>query len=92
MSDTGGHHTLAAYAFAGKGKERRRIWAIKGGSGKRPIWPKRPSKANKGKVNLFTVGVDAASEKIYARPCSPRRVLARCIPSAGSGCAVFSSS
>src|SRR5690554_2789021 len=64
--DTGGHHTLAAYAFC-KGQERKRIRAIKGGSGKRPIWPKRPSKANKGKVNLFTVGVDAAKEAIYAR-------------------------
>lgn len=64
--DTGGHHTLSAYAFC-RGKERRRIWAIKGGSGKRPIWPKRPSKANRGKVNLFTVGVDAAKEAIYAR-------------------------
>jgi phage terminase large subunit GpA-like protein len=64
--DTGGHHTLAAYAFC-KGKERRRIWAIKGGSGKRPVWPKRPSKANKGKVNLFMVGVDTAKEAIYAR-------------------------
>ena len=64
--DTGGHHTLAAYAFC-KGRERRRIWAIKGGAGKRPIWPKRPSKANKGKVSLFTVGVDAAKEAIYAR-------------------------
>jgi len=68
--DTGGHHTLAAYAFC-KGRERNRIWAIKGaggsGAGKRPIWPKRPSKANKGRVNLFTVGVDAAKEAIYAR-------------------------
>ncbi len=64
--DTGGHHTLAAYAFC-RGKERRRIWAIKGAASKRPIWPKRPSKANKGKVNLFTVGVDAAKEAIYAR-------------------------
>lgn len=64
--DTGGHHTLAAYAFC-KGRERKRIWAIKGGSGKRPIWPKRPSRANKGKVNLFMVGVDAAKEAIYAR-------------------------
>ena len=64
--DTGGHHTLAAYAFC-RGKERRRIWAIKGGSGKRPIWPKRPSRANKGKVNLFTLGVDAAKEALFAR-------------------------
>ncbi len=64
--DTGGHHTMAAYAFC-KGKEKRRIWAIKGGAGKRPIWPRRPSKANKGKINLFMVGVDAAKEAIYAR-------------------------
>ncbi|TSE28128.1 Phage terminase large subunit (GpA) [Tepidimonas thermarum] len=64
--DTGGHHTLSAYAFC-RGKERRRIWAIKGGAGKKPIWPKRPSKANKGRVSLFTIGVDAAKEAIYAR-------------------------
>ena len=74
--DTGGHHTLAAYAFC-KGRERRRIWAIKGGAGKRPIWPKRPSKANKGRVNLFTLGVDAAKEAIYAR-------LKKTEPGAGS--------
>jgi phage terminase large subunit GpA-like protein len=64
--DTGGHHTLAAYAFC-RGRERKRIWAIKGAAGKRPIWPKRPSKANRGKVNLFLVGVDAAKEAVYAR-------------------------
>lgn len=57
---------MAAYAFC-KGKEKRRIWAIKGGAGKRPIWPRRPSKANKGKINLFMIGVDAAKEAIYAR-------------------------
>lgn len=64
--DTGGHHTLAAYAFC-KGKERRRIWAIKGSAGAKPIWPRRPSKNNKGRVNLFTLGVDAAKEAIHAR-------------------------
>lgn len=64
--DTGGHHTLAAYAFC-RGKERRRIWAIKGMAGARPIWPRRPSRANKGKVNLFAIGVDAAKEAVYAR-------------------------
>lgn len=64
--DTGGHHTLAAYAFA-KGRERKRIWAIKGRAGKHPIWPKRPSRNNKGKVNLFMIGVDTAKEAIYAR-------------------------
>lgn len=64
--DTGGHHTLAAYAFC-KSRERRRVWAIKGMAGARPIWPRRPSKNNKGKVNLFSIGVDTAKENIYAR-------------------------
>lgn len=64
--DTGGHHTQAAYAFC-KGRERQRVWAIKGKAGKYPIWPKRPSKNNKGKVNLFSVGVDAAKEAVFAR-------------------------
>ena len=36
-------------------------------SAKRPIWPKRPTKAAKGKVNLFTIGVDAAKEAVFAR-------------------------
>jgi hypothetical protein len=64
--DTGGHHTQAAYAFC-RGRERQRIWAIKGLSGKRPIWPKRPTKAAKGEVNLFGIGVDAAKEAVFAR-------------------------
>ena len=64
--DTGGHHTQAAYAFC-RGRERQRIWAIKGIAGKRPIWPKRPTKAAKGTVHLFGVGVDAAKEAIFAR-------------------------
>jgi phage terminase large subunit GpA-like protein len=64
--DTGGHHTQAAYAFC-RGRERQRIWAIKGLAGKRPIWPKRPTKTAKGKVNLFGIGVDAAKEAVFAR-------------------------
>lgn len=64
--DTGGHHTLRAYAFV-RGKDARRIWAIKGMPGKRAVWPRRPSKNNKGKVNLWLVGVDSAKETIYAR-------------------------
>jgi phage terminase large subunit GpA-like protein len=36
-------------------------------AGKRPIWPKRPTKAAKGKVNLFGIGVDAAKEAVFAR-------------------------
>ncbi|MBF0142862.1 MAG: phage terminase large subunit family protein [Magnetococcales bacterium] len=65
--DTGGHHTLQAYAFC-RSRQDRRIWAIKGRGGMGvPIWPRRPSRNNKGRVPLFIVGVDACKEAIYAR-------------------------
>lgn len=65
--DTGGHHTQAAYDFC-RGKHGRRVWALKGMAGPdRPIWPWKPSKNNIGKINLWTVGVDAAKESLYAR-------------------------
>jgi len=65
--DSGGHHTQAVYKFV-KDRFRRRVYAIKGigGPGK-PIWPKRASKNNKGRINLFMVGVDAAKDAVYAR-------------------------
>ena len=65
--DSGGHHTQAVYAFV-KERARRRVNAIKGmaGSG-RPIWPKRASKNNKGRINLFLVGVDTAKDSVYSR-------------------------
>lgn len=65
--DTGGHHTLAVYAFC-RAREARRVWAIKGrgGSGVQ-IWPRRPTRRNKGKVPLYIVGVDAVKESLYAR-------------------------
>ena len=65
--DTGGHHTLQAYAFC-RNRQDRRVWAIKGRGGMGvPIWPRRPSRNNKGRVPLFIVGVDACKEAIYAR-------------------------
>jgi phage terminase large subunit GpA-like protein len=64
--DTGGANTQAVYAYC-RGKEKRRIWAIKGVSGAKPVWPKRPSKAAKGKVNLYAVGVDTAKETVTLR-------------------------
>ncbi|MBF0181333.1 MAG: phage terminase large subunit family protein [Magnetococcales bacterium] len=65
--DTGGHHTLAVYAFC-RTRQDRRIWAIKGRGGMGvPIWPRRPSRNNKGRVPLFIVGVDSAKESIYSR-------------------------
>ncbi|MBF0147278.1 MAG: phage terminase large subunit family protein [Magnetococcales bacterium] len=65
--DTGGHNTQTAYAFC-RARQDRRIWAIKGKGGMGlPIWPRRPTRNNKVRVPLFTVGVDAAKEAIYSR-------------------------
>src|SRR5690606_23940000 len=62
--DSGGHHTTAVYRFV-KGRMRRRVYAYKGlaGAGK-PVCQKRASKSNKGRVNLFLVGVDAAKDAV----------------------------
>nr|CRH06145.1 Phage terminase GpA [Candidatus Magnetococcus massalia] len=65
--DTGGHHTLKSYAFC-RSRQGRRVWAIKGRGGMGvPIWPRKPSTKNKGKVPLFIVGVDACKEAILSR-------------------------
>ena len=31
------------------------------------LWPRRPSRSNIGKVDLYTIGVDAAKQQLYAR-------------------------
>ncbi|MBF0137477.1 MAG: phage terminase large subunit family protein, partial [Magnetococcales bacterium] len=55
------------YAFC-RNRQDRRVWAIKGRGGMGvPIWPRRPSRSNKGRVPLFIVGVDAAKEAIHSR-------------------------
>ncbi|WP_321336554.1 phage terminase large subunit family protein [Breoghania sp.] len=64
--DTGGANTQSAYAFV-RPREGRRIWGIKGMRGARPVWPRKPSRNNKGKINLYLLGVDAAKEVVTAR-------------------------
>lgn len=64
--DTGGANTQDAYRFV-RPREGRRIWGIKGYAGKRPVWPKKPTRNNKGKINLYAIGVDSAKEIITAR-------------------------
>jgi len=65
--DTGGCSTQAVYDWA-RGKHGRRIWAIKGDSliGK-PLWPRRPTRTNKGKIPLYILNVDAGKETLYGR-------------------------
>lgn len=61
--DSGGHYTQQVYDFARKHKGR--VFAIKGMAGTgRPIVG-RPSKNNKGKILLYTVGVDTCKELLY---------------------------
>lgn len=65
--DTGGHHTQQAYNFV-KSKEHEHIYGIKGANKTgEPIWPKRASKNNKGGINLYVIGVDAAKDLIHNR-------------------------
>lgn len=65
--DSGGHHTQAVYRFCGP-RFGRRVYAIKGSStAGAPVWPKRASKNNKARINLFMVGVNAAKDMVTAR-------------------------
>lgn len=64
--DSGGHFTNEVYRFV-KPREKRRIYAIKGKNGTGYPIVSRPSKTNKGKVLLFSIGTDTAKELIYKR-------------------------
>lgn len=65
--DTGGHHTKMACKFC-RTRLARQIWAIKGSGGPGiPVWPRRPTRTNMGKIPLFIVGVDAVKDEVYAR-------------------------
>lgn len=65
--DNGGHHSLSAGRFC-RARRTRRIFAIvgRGGEGKR-VWSQKPNTKNKARVELYTVGVDAAKESLHAR-------------------------
>jgi len=65
--DTGGHHTKASYEFC-RTRLSRRVWAVKGRGGTGiPVWPRRPTRSNKGKIPLFVIGVDAVKDAVFAR-------------------------
>ena len=61
-----GYYTNNVYAFC-KGKVNRRIYAVKGVSGNKPIFPRRASTNNIMKTPLFTVGVDSSKDIILQR-------------------------
>lgn len=64
--DSGGHATAQVMAFC-RGRFARRIYAIKGADGPRPIWPRKTSKSKKNRGDIYIVGVDTAKDAIYGR-------------------------
>lgn len=64
--DSGGHYTQQVYNFV-KPREVRRVYAIKGSSTPGSAIVGRPSRSNKGKINLFSIGSDTAKELVFAR-------------------------
>lgn len=65
--DSGGHHAERVYAFC-RDRRNRRVYATKGASGARKIWPVRASRGGvKGAEQVFIVGVDTAKDAIYGR-------------------------
>lgn len=63
--DSGGHFTDEVYRFC-KGKIARRIFAIKGKGGTGP-YISAPSKNNRYKTPLFTIGVDTGKSLLHER-------------------------
>ena len=64
--DSGGHYTQQVYKFV-KPREVGRVYAIKGSSTAGAAIVGRPSRSNKGKINLFSIGTDTAKELIFKR-------------------------
>ena len=62
-----GHNAINVYAFV-KPRQRRRLWGIKGkqGDGGR-LWPRNPTRQNKGKIDLYVIDTTAAKDAIYSR-------------------------
>lgn len=64
--DTAGGFEKQAYAFC-KGKFARRVFAIKGSSVRGKPLVSRPTKSNKGKVELHIIGTDTAKRTLFSR-------------------------
>lgn len=65
--DSGGHFTDQVYRYCARRKQYR-VWAIRGAGGPgRMIWPKKPGRGTKVRVDVWTIGVDTIKELIYGR-------------------------
>lgn len=64
--DTGGHYSVEVYRFC-KPRFGRNVWAIRGGQGMDRPYISNPTKNNRLKVPLFTLGVDTGKCFVYDR-------------------------
>ncbi|MBR8700251.1 hypothetical protein IX317_000627 [Fusobacterium sp. DD29] len=64
--DTGGHYTQEAYQFV-KPRELWRVFGIKGRGGDGVAFISRPSRTNRMRIPLFTIGVNTGKETIISR-------------------------
>ena len=64
--DMGGHHTQEVLKFC-RDRRGRKVFAIKGMDGVRPIWTPKASKSKRGAMPFYAVGVDTAKDAIYGR-------------------------
>ncbi|MCW5319639.1 phage terminase large subunit family protein [Verminephrobacter aporrectodeae subsp. tuberculatae] len=65
--DSGGHHVQQVYEYATP-RAARNIWAVKGQSGARPVWPKRLTKSKRYRGHTVRmIGVDTAKDTVYSR-------------------------
>lgn len=64
--DIGGHHGQQVLKFC-RDRKGRKVFAIKGMPGARPIWTPKASKSKVGKMSFYGIGVDVAKDAIYGR-------------------------
>ncbi len=64
--DSGGHHTDEVYRYT-RARQRKRVFSIKGSStpGSAPVG--RPTKGNRYKATLFTLGTEALKDTLLSR-------------------------
>lgn len=63
--DTGGNHTAQVHSYCRR-RAKRRIFACKGMSGSKPLWPTNAIRS-KSNDHLWMLGVDTGKEAIYGR-------------------------
>lgn len=64
--DTGGGHQVNQIHSFCRARVGRRVWAIVGVGGPKPIWPKRVSQLKDHK-QIYAIGVDTAKDTLYGR-------------------------